>query len=282
MAILTAAAPGTLMYSNTTSGDNHRPGCGTTISDEHLRNVERVFRTFRLPPSLFRNPGDDPAVIPVYWHVIAANRTVEGGWIPHEQITAQMEVLNQDFAETGLVFQHIETFRVIQPHWFLQITNDDIELEMEMKQRLRRGGPETLNIYTLRLSLLGRAAFPADYDSDPYWDGIILSDGTLPGGFRAPFNGGRTLTHEVGHWVGLYHTFQGGCDGEGDQVSDTPAEGEPGYGCPVNRDSCPGQSGLDPIHNFMDYGDDNCLTHFTEGQIKRLQDQMRAYREVTV
>ena len=88
---------------------------------------------------------------------------------------------------------------------------------------------------------------------------------------------GDTGTHEAGHWMGLYHTFRGGCEADGDLVADTPAEADANFDC-VEVDSCPNDPGLDPVSNFMDYTDDACLTHFTIGQFDRMQEQFYLYR----
>ena len=166
-----------------------------------------------------------------------------------EQIKDQINVLNRDYAITGLKFKLVNTTRIENAKWFKGVGAGTPE-QTEMKETLRNGGPDVLNIYTVAFDneasdgLLGYATFPADYHDNPKDDGVVVRYSTLPGGTSAPANLGRTMTHEVGHWVGLYHTFEGGCDGKGDYVSDTPPEAEAAYGCPTKRDTCKAK-GLD-------------------------------------
>ena len=108
--------------------------------------------------------------------------------------------------------------------------------------------------------------------------GVVILNQSVPGGSVTNYNNGRTLVHEAGHYLGLYHTFQGGCTAPGDSVDDTPAEAAATYGaCPV-ADTCPLDPGNDPTTNYMDYTDDTCMNNFTTDQRIRAQDQVTIYK----
>src|SRR3712207_4707396 len=145
-----------------------------------------------------------------------------------------------------------------------------------MKRALHKGSAAALNVYSTTFSdgTLGYAQFPG---GPLALDGVVLDFRTLPGGSLSPYNEGDTGTHEVGHWLGLFHTFQGGCTTTGDSVADTPAEASPAFGCPTGRDTCPA-AGADPITNFMDYSEDPCMFEFTRGQATRMLNAWNAFR----
>jgi hypothetical protein len=219
--------------------------------------------------------------VPTVVHVISKDSTRVGGSVPDSMIEQQIQVLNDAFsgatggAETAFAFDLVEINRVVNPAWYPIVYESTAEFEM--KSALRQGGMETLNIYTgdLSDSLLGWATYPLA-TAHPS-DGVVLLAESLPGGTAGIYAEGDTATHEIGHWLNLYHTFEDGCAG-GDQVADTPAEATSAANCPVGRDTCVNDPGEDPIHNFMDYTADACMFEFTPGQATRMSSAWAAYR----
>jgi hypothetical protein len=259
------------MADGTRTGDaDHR-----AVSEAEAEAIEQ--RT----QQILREQGGRPAqdvVVPTFVHVMTS-ATGEGD-VTDEQIAAQVAVLNRTFsgresrfaADTGFTFELAGIERYADDRWHRDKQSRGYRADT------RVGGPETLNIWLVDFTLLGIATFPWDYEKDPTVDGVRVNWGSLPGGPLNYYNEGKTATHEVGHWLGLFHTFQGGCKGEGDYVEDTPAQGTPSYECPIGKDSCTELEGLDAVTNYMDYSDDSCYDRFTAGQSAKMTDDWTAYR----
>ena len=151
------------------------------------------------------------------------------------------------------------------------------EIDTNVKPQTIWDPTQYMNMWSINwdgADLLGYAQFPSNGTSTANTDGVVSgytffgSRAIYPGGNYADFtyDKGRTMTHEVGHFLGLYHTFQGGCTGAGDNCNDTPAVSVPNYGCPVGTNSCTASAGNDMIENYMDYTDDSCMNIFTANQ----------------
>ena len=216
-------------------------------------------------------------VIPVAFHVV--RRDDGSADVTDQMILDQIQVLNDSFNPHGYSFVLKSVQRVNNTAWSTHFPGT--ANESNMKNALAEDVPTTLNFYTcdLGFGLLGYATFPDSYPENSNLHGVVCLYSSLPGGTAAPFNEGDTGTHEVGHYLGLYHTFEGfGCGAPGDFVADTPAESTSASGCPIGRDTCPSDPGEDPIHNFMDYSDDDCMFEFTAGQKDRMDVQVSTFK----
>jgi hypothetical protein len=216
--------------------------------------------------------------VKVAFHVVHSGGN---GNVPESWLDQQIVVLNNAFSSSGFRFTKSSVSRTDNSSWY---TGCAAGSESAMKNALNVDPERNLNIYTCNPSggILGYAYLPGDLPAGDARDGVVLLESSLPGGSAAPYNNGDTGTHEVGHYLGLYHTFDpepNGCSAPGDRVADTPDERSPQYGCPAlgSVDSC-GSAGKDPVTNFMDYVDDACMDNFTPLQGTRMRDLTALYR----
>jgi hypothetical protein len=232
------------------------------------RTVQPSAEALLADPSQFRKN-----VINVYVHVVHDGKT---GNVSDADIAEQLDVLTKAFKKHGFKFKLKKTTRTKHKGRFNKC--EKFKFYNKMTKKLSVNAKKYLNIYLCNPGggILGFAYLPGTAITGTRYDGVVLLYSSLPNGSASPYNLGDTGTHEVGHYLGLLHTFEGGCSDE-DEVADTPAERSAAYDCPVGRDTCP-SAGDDPIRNFMDYTDDSCMNKFTKGQRTRMGEQVDAFR----
>lgn len=156
--------------------------------------------------------GQKEYVIPTHVWVVVSDDGTKMADVPKATVEKQLAALDDAYATAAsasgikYVFKVEEITRVTGPDMC------DQGNEAKMKQKLRKGGSNTLNLYITDLSacgLLGYSSWPWDLSKKGLvMDGVVIHYDTLPGGNYKPYNMGRTSIHEIGHWLGLYHTFQ--------------------------------------------------------------------------
>jgi len=248
-----------------------RRTCGTvTPPPTVLESVQEELDRFKATSPIQR----DIVNVQVAFHVI---HSLSGnGNISDLMIYNQINVLNEAYEQYNIIFTLSSIDRTANDNWF----SDMESYEQQYKQQLNIDPAHHLNIYTGNMpGLLGWSYMPYSWSESYYMHGVCLSYTCLPGG-TYPYNLGKTASHEVGHYLGLLHTFDNGCNAPGDYVNDTPYQddGNNIYTCNPNLDTCPNQLGTDPVHNYMNYVDDACLTEFTNGQSERMDEMIAQYR----
>jgi hypothetical protein len=243
--------------------------------------------------------------IPVVFHIMVDTNTGFEN-ISQAQIMDQLRVINEDFRKKAgtnggsstdplAVDMEVE-FRLAQydpngnKHDGINriITSMTNDADDAIKSLSYWDSNRYLNVWVVKSinangspgTVLGRAVFPWNQPSAPTVDGILIRQdrvGTVGSAVATDF--GRTLTHEIGHWLGLFHTFQGGCVGglssncnsQGDQVCDTPPVSVSSSGCPTSQNTCTNDvpDKPDMFKNYMDYADGDCANLYTVGQKTR-------------
>lgn len=248
------------------------------------------------------NPSTDYAVaggtayeIPVVFHVL--QRTNGTGFISAATLQQQIDILNEDFGaqsgtpgaggfDTGISFVLATTDPNGNPTTGITYSSNNTWYDDggSYWNTLAWDPDNYLNVYTNNPGALGYVPFlPASGTVGSNADRVVVDWSTVGRNapFGAPYNQGRTLTHEVGHYLGLEHTFAGGCGSTsscfttGDLICDTNGESAPSYGCALGSSSC---GSTDPVRNYMNYSDDTCMNQFTQQQTRRMRCTLETRR----
>jgi hypothetical protein len=230
-------------------------------------------------------------LIPVYVHVIKGTHHGEQT-VSATKVRRVMSILRGGYAgaqaanaaHTRYTFTIKKLQFVKNDKWYHATPFGSVD--RQAKRTLHRGGARSLNLYindsrSQGLPLLGYSRFPWQYHLNPALDGVTVNVNGLPGGKARGYNLGDTVIHEVGHWLGLFHTFEGGCSAINDGVSDTPAERDANFRCSDTANLCDPTdlaTKIDPAYNFMDYTYDSCMRLFTPGQAARMDAEFARWR----
>ena len=282
------------------------PRCGAdAYLVRHAHAIERMEARYigAFPAGSIRERGSHVKIIPVVVHIFH-----QGGPenISDAQVQSQIQVLNEDYRKlpgtngdgNGVDMEIQLCLAQLGPSG--ECTNGIVRINSPLadhqsfqrtmlKQISGWDNARYLNIYVVQdidngSGTLGYSSYP---DGPAEEDGFVVrydAFGTL-GTAQAPQDLGRTATHELGHWLGMYHTFQDGCGTDpcttGDLVCDTPPVAAPHFGCPASANTCsndvPDENDL--VDNYMDYTNDACKSMLTQGQKDRAQNMLQLFRQ---